>query len=232
MHPHHALTLLDERGETVSIEPETVVVAGYTGRNRESVQQHIDELARAGIAPPPQVPMFYPMSHVALTTSHRIDVPSAETSGEVEPVILSDGHALFLGIGSDHTARDLERVDITQSKEVCPKVLGMHVVRIEEEALRDGRFDALTLESRIDAEPYQHGEFSAIMPLGELLDLARAGPLDSTRFVLFCGTVPLLEGKFRFGVRFHGRIAGTALPAPLELHYDAEIAGASRPEES
>lgn len=224
MHPHHAVTLLDEGGQTVSIEHETVVIAGYTGRDAEIVQHHIDELAAAGIPPPPKVPMFYPMPNVILTTARQISVPSAESSGEVEPVILSDGHDLFLGIGSDHTARDLERVDIAHSKEVCPKVLGTHAIRIEEAALRDGRLDSLTLESRIDAEPYQQGAFSAIMPLGALLDLARAGPLEgATRFVLFCGTVPLLEETFRFGVRFHGRIAGPAIPIPLELHYDTEV---------
>ena len=61
------LTFTDERGARIELEPEAFVIAGYTGRDRASVQKHIDELAHEGIAPPPEVPMWYEMPPAILT---------------------------------------------------------------------------------------------------------------------------------------------------------------------
>ena len=210
------IQLIDETGAELAFEPDAFVIAGYTGRDRASVQAHIDELAHQGIAPPPEVPMWYQMPISLLTTAGAIDVPTAETCGEVEPVLIGFDGALYLGIGSDHTARDVEREDIATSKRICPKPIGRSVVRID---TLDARFDALRLSSTIDGEAYQAGTFDKIMPLTAL----HAGFLErtsATRFVLFCGTVPLLTHAFRFGAKFVARIEGDLLPAPLTLSYD------------
>ena len=46
-------TIEDANGVTGrDVEPDAVIVAGYTGRDRELVQHHIDELAAIGIPPP------------------------------------------------------------------------------------------------------------------------------------------------------------------------------------
>ena len=39
-----------------------LVMAGWTGRNREALQAHIDELAELDIRGPKSVPEFYPLS--------------------------------------------------------------------------------------------------------------------------------------------------------------------------
>lgn len=219
------LQFTDETGAAVSIEPEAFIIAGYTGRDRAMVQKHIDELAHEGIAPPPEVPMWYEMPLEILATGATIAVPSAQTSGEVEPVLIGDGDALYLGIGSDHTDRGLERDDIARSKRVCPKPLGARVLRI---AAPGPALDALTLASRIDDEPYQQGTFAQITSLATLLDGFRARNA-ARRFVLFCGTVPLLTHGFRFGRRFDAQIGGGALREPLTLSY--ELAGVRAPVE-
>ncbi|MEO1265398.1 MAG: DUF2848 family protein, partial [Pseudomonadota bacterium] len=36
-----------------------LVLAGWTGRDAAKVQEHIDELAEHGVAPPSRTPMFY-----------------------------------------------------------------------------------------------------------------------------------------------------------------------------
>jgi len=207
--------LVDERGTAIDFEPAAFTIAGYTGRDRAAVQAHIDELAHQGIAPPPSVPMWYEMPSSLLTTAEPIDVPTPQTCGEVEPVLIGVAGALYLGIGSDHTARDVEREDIAKSKRICPKPIGRDVVRVDS---LDARFDALTLESSIDGEAYQSGTFAQIVALATLY----AGFTErtaATPFALFCGTVPLLTHAFRFGTRFEARITGDLLARPLTLSY-------------
>lgn len=210
------LTFTDERDARIDLEPEIFVIAGYTGRDRAQVQKHIDELAHEGIAPPPEAPMWYEMPVGILTQADRIEVPTPQTCGEVEPALIGIGEQLFLGVGSDHTARDVEREDIATSKRIAPKPLGHRIVRI---AAPDAGFDAIRLESTIDGEPYQAGTFAQITPLSELLAEFRRRK-HAASFVLFCGTVPLLTHGFRFGRTFAARISGGPLATPLPLAYE------------
>jgi hypothetical protein len=214
------LQFTDERGASVELTPEAFTIAGYTGRDRAMVQKHIDELAREGIAPPPEVPMWYEMPPANLTTADTIAVTSPQSCGEVEPILIGVNGRLYLGIGSDHTARDVEREDIATSKRVCPKPLGRSLVRISE---LDETFDACKLESWIDGEPYQSGSVAQIMPLKLLLAGFRERTLAAS-FVLSCGTVPLLTHGFRFGAKFSAKISGGPLPAPLTLDYTTTVA--------
>ena len=213
------LQFTDERGQSVSVTPEAFIIAGYTGRNREMVQKHIDELAHEGIAPPPEVPMWYEMPLSILTTASAIDVPTAETCGECEPVLIGVNGELYLGIGSDHTARDLEREDIATSKRACPKPIGTTIARIGE---LDATYDAMTIESTIDGEAYQSGSVANIMPLSALLAGFRERK-SVKNFIMFCGTVPLLTHGFRFGARFEARISGGPLTQPLTLAYTSAV---------
>src|SRR5215211_6347619 len=93
------------RPRPADIAVEGVILAGYTGRDREKVLHHIEELKALGVAPPPRVPMFYPVDAGLLTTGERIQVQRAETSGEVEVYLVADRQGLLVGIGSDHTDR-------------------------------------------------------------------------------------------------------------------------------
>lgn len=210
------LQFTTDDGARIAFSPEVFVIAGYTGRDRAMVQAHIDELAHEGIAPPPEVPMLYPMPAEILTTAPAIEVSSPQSCGELEPVLVSVDGTLYLGCGSDHTARDVERDDIATSKRICPKPVGPSLARI---AKLDATFDAIVLESVMDGEPYQRGTFAQIAPLDTLLALFRSRNATAKNFVLFCGTVPLLGGAFRFGKRFGGRLSGGPLRAPLALDY-------------
>lgn len=203
-------------GTRIAFTPEVFVIAGYTGRDRAMVQAHIDELAHEGIAPPPEVPMLYPMPVEILTTAPEIAVSSPQSCGELEPVLVSVDGTLYLGCGSDHTARDVEREDIATSKRICPKPLGSTLARVTK---LDAAFDAIALESSMDDEAYQRGTFAQIAPLATLLALFRSRNPAAKNFVLFCGTVPLIGGAFRFGKRFSGRLSGGPLSAPLAIDY-------------
>ena len=59
-----------------------LVIAGWTGRNREAMEAHIAELEAIGIARPKTVPMFYRVAAGLLTTAAEIQVSGPHSSGE------------------------------------------------------------------------------------------------------------------------------------------------------
>ncbi len=116
----------------ISVTIKSVVVAGWTGRNREAVRHHIDELAALGIAPPSQVPLYYRVSNALLTQSETIEVLGDGTSGEIEPLLIQVGGRLYFGLASDHTDRDLERHSVAASKQACAKPVATPLWDFEE----------------------------------------------------------------------------------------------------
>lgn len=186
-----------ERAEPLVMSSFRSLVAGYTGRNEEQVRHHIDELAAIGVAPPPEVPMLYPMPEGSVTTAPAVTVSGDNSSGEIEPVLIRLAGRHYLGIGSDHTDRTLETVDIGESKRVCPKPIGVDVVAIENWAAFD--WDACHARSWVDGTLYQDGPLAGLRRPENLLAIVadRLTDLaDDEDFVCFAGTLPLLDGAF------------------------------------
>src|SRR5689334_3905949 len=96
-------------GKPVDFAPQRVVLAGYTGRDRAAVQAHIDELRAQGIPAPEHTPELYRTDAGAIQIDGQLARGHGWSSGEVEFVLLVGGGATYVGIGSDHTDRDLER---------------------------------------------------------------------------------------------------------------------------
>ncbi|MGH6777287.1 MAG: DUF2848 family protein [Bradyrhizobium sp.] len=94
--------------ETVTAGFDTLVIAGWTGRDIAALEHHIEELAALGVPRPSSVPVFYRTSVNGLTQTRRLEVLGPHTSGEVEPVLLGLDSDLWLGLGSDHTDRKAE----------------------------------------------------------------------------------------------------------------------------
>ncbi|WP_431911815.1 DUF2848 family protein [Micromonospora carbonacea] len=182
--------------EPVHLNPARLIVAGYTGRDEAAVRAHIDELAAAGIAPPPTVPTFYPLAPALVTTDAEVVVSGPYTSGEVEPVLVRAAGRWYLGVGSDHTDRDLERADIARSKAACPKPVGGEVI-----ALPGGPdrldWDDVAASSEVDGVPYQAGRLGGLRTPGDLWRRTVEVTGDpGGDLVLFGGTLPLLAGHF------------------------------------
>ncbi len=161
-----------------------------------------------------------------LTTDSTVTVEGANTSGEVEPVLLRAGGRWYLAVGSDHTDRDRERDDIAASKAACPKPIGAHVVRLPDDP-GNIDLDQVRARSRVDGTAYQDASLSTLMRPGDVLGRMRTAlpshPLDSdTDFALFGGTTPLLEGTFVPG---RGWELELLLPDGAELRhtYDAQL---------
>jgi len=205
-------------GAERAFAPEALVVIGYAGRDRAAVEHHIDELAALGVPRPAGIPLFMVFPPWLISQEPSITVAGSESSGEAEIVVVVDGDEVFVTVGSDHTDRALEEVDIVASKAVCPKPVA--TAGWAASAL-DGRWEDLSLRSRIDGGVvYQDGSAAANLPP---LDLVAAIPWAGPRprcFAAFTGTVPVIGG-IRPSTGFVAELAGPGLP-PLELSYRVE----------
>ena len=112
------------REDTISTTIETLVIAGWAGRDEAAIKHHIEELAAVGVPPPSSVPVFYRVSAANLTQSSRLVVLGPDSSGEVEPVLVALADGLWVGVGSDHTDRKAETIGIALSKQLCGKPVG------------------------------------------------------------------------------------------------------------
>ncbi len=197
--------------------PAALVVIGYAGRERAAVEHHIDELATLGVPRPASIPLFMVFPPWLITQEPSIEVSSSNTSGEAEIAVVVDEGEAFVTLGSDHTDRTLEAVDIAASKGVCPKP----VARSGWSAAEVGdRWDDLVLQSRIDGgEQYQHGSAAANLHPLELVAAIPWSARPPDCFVAFTGTVPVIGG-IRPSATFSAELSGPDLP-PVELSYQA-----------
>ena len=103
------------------VEPTTLVIAGWTGRNSAAIEHHIQELEALGVPRPSTVPLYYRVSHQQLTQSEVVQALGAESSGEAEPVLFFTQGEWWLTVGSDHTDRQVETYSVAVSKQMCAK---------------------------------------------------------------------------------------------------------------
>jgi hypothetical protein len=203
--------------ENVSFEVRNSACIGYSGRNQEMVKKHIEELALEGIQPPPSVPMVYPVSNILVTQDEVIHVLGKKTSGEVEFVLLMNNQESFVTVGSDHTDRELEGYSIPYAKQATPKPVAKEAWLLGEVL---NHWDELQLTCEIfinnQWEVYQNGNVTANLSVDDILEFAnskQAVNLGGT--VLFCGTVPIEGGKFKFAdayrLTLHDPILGRSI---------------------
>ena len=101
----------------IEVPVSVIVIAGWSGRDRAAVQEHIDELAEIGVAPPSQTPLYYRVGASLATQAGRIQVLGEGSSGEAEAVLVGSAeHGMLVAVGSDHTDRDFEAQSVAVSK--------------------------------------------------------------------------------------------------------------------
>lgn len=205
------------RKDSINLSPRRLIVAGYTARDETAVRAHIDELAAIGVPRPESVPAFYELDPRLLSTAENVAITGPNTSGEVEPVLFRHGETFYLGVGSDHTDRDLERDDIGKAKSACPKPIGTQVVALPTES----EWDGIQASCAVDGRPYQSGPLSVLRrPDGLMASMAAAlGQIDDD-LVLFAGTLPLLGGEFVAGTDWQLRLQ---LPDGNELFHSYHV---------
>lgn len=184
--------------QTRPIKFESLVVAGWTGRDVAAVQAHIDELAELGVRPPISLPTYYRVSVDLLTSSDAIQVLGNDSSGEVEPAIVALDGELWVGVGSDHTDRKAEVYSVDISKQMCQKPIAPELWRFADV---EAHWDRLILRSKIrndggQWELYQEGTLAHIRPPLELIAKypgVQGGRL-ANRTIMLCGTFSAIGG--------------------------------------
>lgn len=182
---------------------DSCVAAGYTGRNREAVIAHIEELKRIGVPAPEKVPATYWIEPSRITTDSEIYVIGEKTSGEVEFFLARDEEGeLYVTVGSDHTDRELEKISVSKAKQICSKVIAPTCWKLKE--VRE-HWDELILKMEVknmEEESftiYQEGKVSKIMLPEELIKLAvEEKPIYTKNPSIFSGTVPILTKDVLF----------------------------------
>jgi len=209
--------------EKVAAEITDLVIAGWTSRDVDALNHHIEELKAIGVQPPSKVPLYYRVAASLLTQTETVQVLGDDTSGEVEPVLVGTPDRLWLTVGADHTDRKLESYGVAHSKQVCPKVIGRTAWRFEDV---EPHWDRLMLRSFVEEGGnrvlYQEGPLAMIRAPRELIAGWRNGDKRLPAGVaMFCGTLPAI-GAIRSSSRFEMEIEDSVLGRKLSHAYDVE----------
>ncbi|NIM95428.1 MAG: DUF2848 domain-containing protein [Anaerolineales bacterium] len=210
-----------KRKKDFVITPKGGILCGYTGRDTSVVLKHVEELKKAGVKPPPSIPMFYPKSPQGICMLDELFVQGVKTSGEVEFVLILDEENLCVGLGSDHTDRELEQIDILKSKQVCPAVVSKSFWSYEEIS---NHWDQIEIRSwAVDdgvKTLYQEARLSSILSPEQLLSEVRERIQGSLQEIfIFSGTPPLITDGFLFPERFECVLTDPVLNREIGLGY-------------
>ncbi|AXW86954.1 hypothetical protein AU509_10150 [Lonsdalea britannica] len=181
----------------IEVEIDRLVIAGWTGRDRDAVMHHIRELEALGVPQPSAIPLFYRVATNQLTQSSLVEVVGNASSGEAEPLIFSYHGELYVSLASDHTDRQLEAQNVALSKQLCAKPVAREAWPLREVM---AHWDSLILRSWIveDGEYrlYQEGTLASLQPPMALLQryLAPDVPMLADGLAMSCGTMTAIGG--------------------------------------
>jgi hypothetical protein len=212
----------------LALQPRVIDLVGFSGRDRRSVESHLDELEALGVERPAEVPAVWQVPGSRLVPPGDVEIATLTTSGEVEPVVLRHGGEWFVSVGSDHTDREAERTSILDAKQRCPKVLAAGCWRIDDVF---DRWDGLTIHSFVQVggawRPYQEASLRELVPLSWFLD--RFGDEAGGDRVVFCGTVPTVGGLELGASAFRGELVDHTRRACLRFDYRTVVADRELP---
>ncbi|MEC5423334.1 DUF2848 family protein [Virgibacillus sp. C22-A2] len=213
---------LEVNGEKKELTINRAYCIGYTGRDRDKTLEHIKELAEIGVPEPTEVPSLYPVGVSNLNQEEVIEVIGGQTSGEAEIVLIfgESEDECFLSVGSDHTDRSLETVDINKSKQVCDKPFAKKAWVIGDVI---DHWDQLELSSEVSVkgkwQPYQKNAISAIISLDNIKAYLKKKEVPLTYSIVFSGTVPLVDG-FKFGEKFRMTLSDPVNEDTITAEYE------------
>ena len=204
--------------DQVTVKPETLIVAGWTGRDEAALRHHIEELAAIGVPRPSSVPVFYRNAVNNVMQTERLEVLGPDTSGEVEPVVVVLDDGMWIGLGSDHTDRKAETMGIALSKQLCGKVMGPALWRFDDISKH---WDQIMMRSHAVIGGarviYQEGPLAAMRHPDDLI--ACWGKPLGPNTVMFCGTLGA-KGGIRPASRFEMELEDPVLKRRMAHGYD------------
>jgi len=212
---------IEPAGDARQIRIDDVVVAGWTGRNVEALEKHIVELEELGVPRPSTVPCFYRVSTEGFTNGENLQFLGDTSSGEVEFVLIGSDDGMLLGVGSDHTDREVETYSVPVSKQMCAKPVSPQVWRYDDVV---DHFDDLILRAWAtengEKKLYQEGGVTAMRPPEELIGLYMPGETQlPAGMAMYCGTLAAIGG-IRPAERFDVEIEDPVLGRKISYGYN------------
>lgn len=200
---------------------------GWAGRNKEEVRKHAAELAEHGIRGPKGMPEHFIVSPCVLTHEPEITCVGDRTCGEIEFFFLQREGRIYVGVGSEHTDRALEAVDMIKSKAICQKPMSKQLWRYED--VRDHWDDIQLTAWQIDENgrqvTYQDSPLAALLPLEDLKAEAEKLYDGLDDVIVWSGTIPAVNGLV-YGSRFWGEMNDRILGRKLTFEYDLHTVAA------
>lgn len=201
---------------------------GFTMRDAEKMQRHLEECYALGVKELicDRPPLVMPISPWAVLTDARIAVQRPKTSGEVEIVTVADDEGqIYVGVGSDHTDRPLENIDIPWAKQVAPNVVAPTLWRWDD--VKD-HWDQVRMSCTVvdhgETVEYQDASVAEFWTPAEMLNGTRESVVHVPgAIILFSGTVVTLEEKLRFAEKWTIRMSDPVLGREISHTYDIEV---------
>ena len=169
---------------------------------------------------PATTPIFYRCSASRLTTDGAIEVLGNASSGEVEFVLLRTGGHLWVGVGSDHTDREVEAYGVSVSKQMCEKPIAPVFWAFGDVA---SHWDKLMLRSyAVDGGKrvlYQEGPVSGMRHPDDLLARFEKDGRFADGSLMFCGT-HAVHGGLRPAARFEFELEDPVRGRKIAHGYD------------
>jgi hypothetical protein len=196
------------------------VIAGWTGRDPVARDKHIAELEAIGIAPPATTPIYYRVAARRITTADSIEVSGGDSSGEVEFVLIGWQGRIFVGLGSDHTDREVETYSVTVSKQMCDKVMAPVLWELEDVI---AHWDRMILRAHAwiggARVLYQEGTLDSMLPVADLVQRGFGDKGLPDGCAMFGGTFAA-KGGIRPASRFEFELEDPVLKRSIRHAYD------------
>lgn len=186
----------DSQPRQVEVEFNTLIVAGWAGRDMAAIEHHIEELAAIGVPRPSSVPLYYRIADNQLTQKETVQALGEDSSGEVETFVFSVDGEMYVSIASDHTDRNLETYSVAMSKQVCVKPVATSAWRLADVA---DYWDELIIRSYIVENGvevlYQEGPLASLRTPQDLIAGYTGGATVLPAGAgMTCGTVGAIGG--------------------------------------
>ncbi len=219
--------LAEKDGKTSQINFEAlhIINAGYTGRDQASIQAHIDELKAEGIPAPDKTPVYFVKFTEKFTQEETFEVLDVtDHSGEAEFVLLFDKGEIYVGVGSDHTDRKLETVDIPKAKQMYFNTIGKNVWRLADVV---EHWDNIIIRSWIKVNGirtlFQEAALTAMLDPNDIIKRVKAllkNPEDTQGLVIYSGTVASLFKAEEYSSYFESELEDTVLGRKISNKYE------------
>jgi hypothetical protein len=192
---------------------------GSAMRDPKIAVTHQEEVKDIGvnIALDVPTPRIYPMSPSVLSTGGEIEVQCDKTSGEVE-IVLVMGDELYIGVGSDHTDRLLERVSIVWSKQACANVVAPVLWRFDD--VKD-HWDKCRMRCLVDGRLYQDCSVADFIRPEDMVRIIgeRLSVMPKRDWVLFSGTVAAVDKTIGYGDLWEFELTDPVLKRSISHRY-------------